>query len=209
MSDEVKPVTPSADPAAPDGEEAEEQPERAATANVPTSRSEAVTGEHPHIQSFERDTVDVPALGPRGDAVPAEDERLLVLVVEADLDNLGLLERVLESTGRYRTARATDGVSGLEQIRRLQPAMVLLDLDLPLAGGLEIFRRVKSDPQISSIPVVAVSASVMKGERRRCLDAGFAGFIEKPFDIQMLRRMAAQITRRWPWADGPQSPAGT
>jgi len=63
-----------------------------------------------------------------------------------------------------------------------------------------ILRRVKADATIASIPVVAVSASVMKGERRRCLDAGFTAFVEKPFDVHQLRGLVARLV--------PHSPAG-
>lgn len=134
------------------------------------------------------------------------DERPLVLCVQADRDNLELIERVLETTGRYELARATDGVGGLELCRKRRPALVLLDLDLPLVDGFETFRRLRADPDTAGTTVVAVSASVMKGERRRCLDAGFAAFVEKPFDVHELRRLVARLVTRESGApaDGPE-----
>jgi len=134
-------------------------------------------------------------------------DRPLVLCIQADRDNLGLIERVLETTGRYELARATDGVSGLDLCRKRRPALVLLDLDLPLVDGFETFRRLKADPDVAGTTVVAVSASVMKGERRRCLDAGFAGFVEKPFDVHDLRRLVARLVTRESGApaDGPEA----
>ena len=137
-----------------------------------------------------------------------DDTRPLVLCVQADRDNLEMIERVLETTGRYRLARATDGVSGLNLARKLKPALVLLGLDLPLVDGFDAFRRLAADPATASIPVVAVSASVMKGERRRCVEAGFTAFVEKPFDIHELRRLVAQLVSRSSAASGASAMNG-
>jgi CheY-like chemotaxis protein len=76
-----------------------------------------------------------------------------------------------------------DGLAGLDLVRKLRPALVLLDLDLPLVDGLELARRIRQEPELSAIPLVAVSASVMHHERQRCLEAGCVAFVEKPFDI--------------------------
>lgn len=136
------------------------------------------------------------ATEPAADETSARDNALpLVVCVEADADNLELLHRVLETTGRYRVVGARDGLSGLALVRRERPALVLLDLDLPVVDGLETFRRLRADEQLAAIPVVAVSASVMRGERQRCVDAGFAAFVEKPFDIHELRRLVTELVR--------------
>jgi two-component system cell cycle response regulator DivK len=128
-----------------------------------------------------------------GAAEPKAEVLPLVVCVAADADNLELLHRVLETTGRYRVVGARDGLSGLELVRRERPALVLLDLDLPVVDGMETFRRLRADAELRSVPVVAVSASVMRGERQRCLLAGFEAFVEKPFDIHELRRLAAEL----------------
>ena len=113
----------------------------------------------------------------------SDDDRVKVVYVEDNLDNLRLVEWVLESTGRYRVLGATDGVAGLDLVRRERPALVLLDLDLPLVDGLELARRIRQDAELRQIPLVAVSASVMRKERQRCLEAGCMAFVEKPFDV--------------------------
>jgi len=137
--------------------------------------------------------------------------RPLVLCIQADRDNLELIERVLETTDSYELARAADGIDGLEICREQRPALVLLDLDLPLVDGFETLRRLRGDPRTADITVVAVSASVMKGERRRCMDAGFAAFVEKPFDVQELRRLVARLVAGGSGAaaDGPDLPPET
>jgi two-component system cell cycle response regulator DivK len=112
-----------------------------------------------------------------------------IVYIEADADNRQLVRRVLATTGRYEVETASDGVSGLEQIREHRPVLALVDLDLPVISPFELLRRLQTDPEIKQIPVVAVSASIMRGERQRCLDAGFLSFIEKPFDIHELRAM--------------------
>jgi two-component system cell cycle response regulator DivK len=130
---------------------------------------------------------------PRAEEPQGDKVLPLVACVAADADNLELLHRVLETTGRYRVVGARDGLSGLELVRRERPALVLLDLDLPVVDGLETFRRLRADQQLASIPVVAMSASVMRGERQRCVDAGFKAFVEQPFDIHELRRLVAEL----------------
>lgn len=116
----------------------------------------------------------------------------IVVLVEADEDNLHLLQRVLETTGRYHLHCAPDGHSGLEQIQLYQPDLVLCELDLPVINGFELFKRIRTDPSLDRVCVIAVTGAVMKGERQRCLQMGFSAFIEKPFDINELRRLVAE-----------------
>ena len=126
-----------------------------------------------------------------------------VVYVEDDADNFRLVQRILELTGEFEVLGAGDGVSGLELIRRTRPALVLLDLDLPALGGLEVAARIKADPELRATPIVAVSANVMRGERSRCYEAGCLEFVEKPFDIAEFTQLvhdaiAGRIGRRRP-----------
>lgn len=133
-----------------------------------------------------------------GDEAP----RQTVVYIEDNLDNLRLVEWVLEVTGRYQVLGATDGVAGLELVRQHHPQLVLLDLDLPDLDGFELARRIRSEFQ--GIPLVAVSASVMRGERQRCLGAGCMAFVEKPFDIVAFREVVADCIQRGRPQTGPQ-----
>jgi two-component system, cell cycle response regulator DivK len=114
-----------------------------------------------------------------------------ILYVEDNPANLALVTKVLEHAGDYRVTGVTTGEEGLEHVRRELPDLLLLDLDLPGIDGFEVARRIKQDPALKSLPVVAITASVMKQERRQALEAGCVGFIEKPFDIEELRRLVA------------------
>jgi CheY-like chemotaxis protein len=110
-----------------------------------------------------------------------------VLCVEDNDANFALIQRVLESTGLWRVARAARVEHARTWLDEHTPVVVLLDLDLPDIGGLELAREIKRSDRLRSIPIVVVSASVMKQEQERARAAGCEYFIEKPFDIDSLR----------------------
>lgn len=109
-----------------------------------------------------------------------------VVYVEDNAANLALVTKVLGHVG-YEVEGAATGEEGLECIQRDPPDLVLLDLDLPGIDGFEVVQKIKAIPALSAIPFIAISASVMKQERKMALDAGCFSFIEKPFDIGELR----------------------
>ena len=108
-----------------------------------------------------------------------------ILVVEDNARNMALLSDVLQATG-YRTLQASTGRQALALAARHGPALVLMDIRLPDMDGLEALRSLRSDPRTVSIPVLAVTAQAMKGDRERFLDAGFDGYLSKPIDIDAL-----------------------
>jgi two-component system, cell cycle response regulator DivK len=114
-----------------------------------------------------------------------------ILYVEDNPANLALVTKVLEHSGVYRVTGVTTGEEALEQLRHDIPALLLLDLDLPGIDGFEVARRVKRDTNLARLPIIAISASVMKEERHQALAAGCLAFVEKPFDIDELRRVVA------------------
>lgn len=122
-------------------------------------------------------------------------ERRVIVYVEDNTTNLDLVTRVLESTGRFRVIGAADGATGLEAIARERPALVLVDLDVPIVNGFEIARRIKAsaDEVLRDTPVVAISAHVLENEREASMNAGCAAFIAKPFDIHELRRAIDEV----------------
>lgn len=115
------------------------------------------------------------------------DERGLILCVEDNDANYALMRRVLESTGRWDVTRATRAEQAREALERRPPAVILLDIDLPGMDGLTLARELKASERWRSIPIVVVSASVMKQERAKAEAAGCEFFVEKPFDIDELR----------------------
>ncbi len=116
-----------------------------------------------------------------------------ILYVEDNAANLALVRKVLEHGGRYEVVGAATGEDGLSTIRDHAPALVLLDLDLPGMDGFAVARALRADPSLAAIPIIAISASVMKHEREAALAAGCSRFVEKPFDISELRALVDQI----------------
>jgi two-component system, cell cycle response regulator DivK len=109
----------------------------------------------------------------------------LILIVEDNERNLKLLRDLLDAHG-YRTAVARTGEEGVAFARADLPALVLMDVQLPGMDGVAALRELRASPETGGIPVVAVTASVMKEDRDRLLRAGFDGYLEKPIDVRAL-----------------------
>ncbi len=107
----------------------------------------------------------------------------LILVVEDNEANQLLASSVLEREG-YRIALASDSLSAREAIRRREPDLILMDIQLPGQGGLDFTRELKADPTTAGIPIVALTALAMPGDRERSLEAGCSGYISKPIDTR-------------------------
>ena len=106
----------------------------------------------------------------------------LVLIVEDNEKNLKLARDVLQFHG-FRTIEATTGEEGVAMAVEQRPDLVLMDIALPGMDGVDATRALKSDAATTSIPVVALTASVMQSDRARFEQAGFAGLIAKPIDV--------------------------
>jgi two-component system cell cycle response regulator DivK len=105
-----------------------------------------------------------------------------VLVVEDNEKNMKLVRDVLLATG-YTALGATTGEDAVELAQAYEPALVLMDVQLPGIDGLEALRRLRQHELTVSIPVLAVTAQAMSGDRERFLGAGFDGYLAKPIDI--------------------------
>jgi CheY-like chemotaxis protein len=105
-----------------------------------------------------------------------------ILIVEDNARNMKLVRDVLQATG-YQTLEAPTAAEGLVLANEHVPALVLLDIRLPDMDGLEALRRLRGDQQTCSIPVLAITAQAMKGDRERFTEAGFDGYLSKPLDI--------------------------
>jgi len=116
-----------------------------------------------------------------------------VLVVEDNEKNLKLVRDVLEASG-YRTLAATSGEEAVETAWTHVPALVLMDVRLPGIDGVEALARLRGDERTASIPVLAVTAQAMHGDRARFLAAGFDGYLSKPLDIAELVAAVARYT---------------
>jgi two-component system cell cycle response regulator DivK len=105
-----------------------------------------------------------------------------ILVVEDNVKNMKLFRDVLQAGG-YRTLEAVSGEDAIELALSASPALVLMDVRLPGIGGVEALDRLRRDERTAGIPVLALTAQAMHGDRERFLAAGFDGYISKPVDI--------------------------
>jgi two-component system, cell cycle response regulator len=108
-----------------------------------------------------------------------------ILVIEDNEANRQLLSYLLEAYG-YEVLIAIDGEEGLEVVQREWPDLILCDIQLPKIDGYEIARRLKSTPGLQAIPLIAVTALAMVGDRDKILTVGFEGYITKPFAPETL-----------------------
>ena len=108
----------------------------------------------------------------------------LILIVEDNEKNMKLARDVLRFHG-FRTVEATDGETAVTMSVEQQPALILMDIQLPGIDGIVAMQRIRADERTRHIPTVALTASVMTGDRERFDDAGFDGFIAKPIDIKI------------------------
>lgn len=102
-----------------------------------------------------------------------------ILVIEDNRENLELMTYLLDASG-FLTLTAADGVEGLKVLRRELPDLILCDLQMPRMDGYEVAREIRGDPRLAKLPLVAVTAYAMRGDRDRVLKAGFDGYISKP-----------------------------
>jgi two-component system cell cycle response regulator DivK len=106
-----------------------------------------------------------------------------ILLVEDNEKNMKLARDILKFKG-YRVSEATTGEDAVASAASELPDIVLMDIQLPGIDGIEAFRRIRSDAKTAHIPVVALTASVMAGDRERFDRAGFDGFIAKPINVK-------------------------
>lgn len=108
-----------------------------------------------------------------------------ILIVDDNADNRELAAKVLRDKG-YATTEATTGEEALDKVARERPDLVLLDISLPVIDGYEVARRLKSSATFRHIPVIALTAHAMRGDREKALAAGCDGYIAKPISIRDL-----------------------
>lgn len=113
-----------------------------------------------------------------------------ILYIEDNLANRMLVRRVLEIEG-YTILEAEDGPSGLKIVRQSTPDLILLDINLPQMDGYELLSHLRDIPELERVPIIALTANVMKGDRERSLAAGCNGYIQKPIDVDTLPEQIA------------------
>ncbi|MCM0018925.1 MAG: response regulator [Tagaea sp.] len=111
-----------------------------------------------------------------------------ILIVEDNALNMKLFGDLLEAKG-YATLRAAEGNDALAIASRERPDLVLMDIQLPGMSGMEVTRRLKSDPALRDIPVVAVTAFALRSDEARIMESGCAAYMAKPVSIDRLLAM--------------------
>ena len=139
----------------------------------------------PHLgreRARRRQPLRLHAAGGRGGGLMAGER---VLVVEDNEKNMKLFRDILQATG-YSPLEATSGEQALALAAEQAPALVLMDIQLPDIDGTEALRRLREDERTAGIPVLALTAQAMHGDRERFLEAGFDGYLSKPVDVAEL-----------------------
>lgn len=116
----------------------------------------------------------------------------VILIADDRASSRELLRVILERVG-YDVLEAADGEAALDLIRTGAPDLVLLDLQMPKLDGLAVLQAVRGEARFARLPVVALTASAMRGDRERILEAGFTGYVAKPAGPELLRETVATL----------------
>ena len=118
-----------------------------------------------------------------------------ILYIEDNSDNRKLVRRVLEVEG-YEVLEAKDGIEAMQCLETEQVDLALMDINMPDMDGYTLTAHIKSMPRFAGMPIVAVTANVMRGDRERSLRAGCDGYIQKPIDIDTLSQQIERFLTR-------------
>ena len=118
-----------------------------------------------------------------------------ILVVEDNEQNRILMRQILTHFG-YEVLEATDGLTGLEMARAHMPALILLDIQMPVMNGFMVIRELRNNPELRKIKVIAVTSFAMKGDREKALQAGFDEYVTKPIDTRKFPELVKQVLSR-------------
>ena len=115
-----------------------------------------------------------------------------VLVADDKDTGRELVRTVLENS-QYEVFEAANGIEALDQARKVQPDLIILDLHMPGLDGFGVIEELRREPRFAATPVMALTASAMMGDRERALAAGFTGYIPKPIRLTALRAEVARL----------------
>jgi two-component system cell cycle response regulator DivK len=119
-----------------------------------------------------------------------------ILYVEDNPDNRTLVRRILLSED-YSLIEATNALDAFEVLKSTRPDLILMDINMPDMDGYTLTSRIKSMPGFERVPILALTANVMRGDKEKTLEAGCDGYIQKPLDIdQLIREVERFISRR-------------
>ena len=122
-------------------------------------------------------------------------EALTILYVEDNDENRILVQRILEAAG-YQFIGVDNASDGIKFARKHLPDLILVDINMPDVDGLTMTQELKADERFDNIPIIAVTANVMRGDRERTITAGCDDYIQKPIDVDNLPRQIAQFLHK-------------
>ena len=123
------------------------------------------------------------------------EKPVMILYVEDNYDNRVLIRRVLEAEG-YQMCEASTANDAFLQIEKNHPDLILMDINMPEMDGYTLTSKIKETPEYQKIPVIAVTANVMRGDKERSLKAGCDGYIQKPIAIDILTEQIERYRQR-------------
>ncbi len=115
-----------------------------------------------------------------------------ILIVEDNPQSMRLIEMVLRAKG-YTLLEATDGREALEVAVRDEPSLIIMDIQLPEMNGLEVIRRLRRMPAFNHVPVIAITAYAMKGDKEKFIESGFDAYLSKPINTRELPGVVAEM----------------
>ena len=121
-----------------------------------------------------------------------------VLIADDKATSRELIRTVLETLG-YQIFEASDGIEALRVAREHSPDLVVLDIHMPGVDGFGVLRELRGEPRFAKVPIMALTASAMQGDRERALAAGFDSYVSKPIPLAALRSEVERLISR----DGP------
>ena len=108
-----------------------------------------------------------------------------ILIVDDSPSQLAGIRRIVEKLG-HEALTAEDGQAGVDAARRERPDLILMDIQLPLVDGYEATRRIKANPELRAIPIIAVTSSALSGDEAKAMAAGCDGYFAKPFSPRVI-----------------------
>ena len=115
-----------------------------------------------------------------------------ILIVEDNPKNMKLIEMSLRAKG-YALLKATDGEEALDMATKERPDLIIMDLRLPKMNGLEVTKKLREAPAFSRIPIIAITAYVVRGDKERVMNAGCNAYLPKPFNTYEFPGLIAQM----------------
>jgi len=115
-----------------------------------------------------------------------------ILIVEDNSQNMRLIEMTLRAKG-YALLKASDGEEALDVAVRERPDLIIMDIELPKMSGLEVTTKLRSTAVFSHVPIVAITAYAMKGDKEKAIEAGCDAYLSKPINTRELPEVIAQM----------------